>query len=342
MYRIDPSCYGAMFPLPAKAADICLQEASENEIKVLLHLFCSPENGISVDGLSSALHLSADAVLSALDFWVAHGVLQFCDERGNTKFVPRSASGAPVPAKSPAAPAAPAAKPAVPDASELTIPKPTMEQIGARLSEDATVRSLFLEAQQILGRTFGLDLQSTLLALYDTYGLSKEVILTLLQHLAGKGRGSTANILKLGRIWAQREIETLDDANAYIQSDEAASGLYRSLAAAVGLANPRPTTKQTAYLLAWHELGFSADMVIKAYEEMADRTGKVSFGYMDKILRGWHAQGLKTPEAVEKSRQAAAAARKASGGRKTSYDLEEALKKATVSAKKLADDGKAG
>ena len=66
MYRIDPSCYGAMFPLPAKAADICLQEASENEIKVLLHLFCSPENGISVDGLSSALHLSADAVLSEI------------------------------------------------------------------------------------------------------------------------------------------------------------------------------------------------------------------------------------------------------------------------------------
>lgn len=340
MYRFDPSCYGAMFALPAKAAEICLNEADETEIKVLLHVFCHPENGISVDGLSSALQLSADGVLTALDFWVAHGVLQFTDERGNTRFV-RSAAQKASPAADNAN-TAPAARPAAQSFAAASIPKPTMEQIGARLSEDETVRSLFLEAQRVLGRTFGLDVQTTLLALYDTYGLSKEVILTLLQHLTEKGRGSTANILKLGRTWAEREIETLDEANAYIQNDAAATALYRSLASAAGLANPRPTPKQTEHLLAWLEMGFSAEMVIKAYEEMADRTGKVSFAYMDKILRGWHAQGLKTPDAVDKSYQAAKAPRQPAAQRKTSYDLDEALKKATVSAKKLANDGKAG
>lgn len=339
MYKPNPNCYGAMFAIPAIAADQYLAEASGDDLKVLLCIFRDPSGGISIDNLSAALKLSADKVLASLDFWVSRGVLLFTDEQGNTKFVPRAqrATAPEMPAQKPASPL-PAAKPAVVHTLPMPeIPKPTMEQIAARLAEDDTVKSLFLEAQRILGRTFGLDVQSTLLALYDTYGLQKEVILTLLQHLTEKGRGSTANILKVGKIWAQHEIETLDDANEYIKNDAAATQLFRSLAAAVGIATPRPTPKQTEYILSWQGMGFSADMLIKAYEEMAERTGKVSFAYMDKILKNWYANNLKTPNAVDESYKAASAARKSAGDRGTSYNLDEALQKATLSAKKLAE-----
>lgn len=337
MYKPNPNCYGAMFAIPAIAADQYLAEANADDLKVLLCIFRDPSGGISVDNLSAALQLSADKVLASLDFWVSRGVLLFTDERGNTKFVPRAQRTSPeTPAQKPASPA-PAAKPAVQTLPTPEIPKPSMEQIAARLAEDETVKSLFLEAQRILGRTFGLDVQSTLLTLYDTYGLQKEVILTLLQHLTEKGRGSTANILKVGKVWAQHEIETLDDANEYIKNDAAATQLFRALAAAVGIATPRPTPKQTEYILSWQGMGFSADMLIKAYEEMAERTGKVSFAYMDKILKNWYANGLKTPSAVDESYKAAASARKSAGDRSTSYDLDEALKKATLSAKKFAE-----
>ncbi len=334
MYKPNPDCYGAMFAIPASVADQVLADASGDDLKILLCIFRNPGSPISVDSLSAALGLSADKTLASLDFWVSRGVLLFTDEQGNTKFVPRAQRTVRSPAPTPAA------KPAVQSLPTPEIPKPTMEQIAARLSEDETVKSLFNEAQRILGRTFGLDVQSTLLTLYDTYGLQKEVILTLLQHLTEKGRSSTANILKVGKSWAQHEIETLDDANEYIKNDAAATQLFHSLAAAVGIANPRPTPKQTDYLMSWMGMGFSADMVIKAYEEMADRTGKVSFSYMDKILKNWYANGLKTSEAVDESYKAAAAARRNAGDRGTSYDLEEALQKATFSAKKLAKNSK--
>ena len=98
--------------------------------------------------------------------------------------------------------------------------------------------------------------------------------------------------------------------------------MFRSLAAAVGIATPRPTPKQTEYILSWQGMGFSADMLIT---------------YMDKILKNWYANNLKTPNAVDESYKAASAARKSAGDRGTSYNLDEALQKATLSAKKLAE-----
>lgn len=138
------------------------------------------------------------------------------------------------------------------DSDVPVLPKPTMEQIAARMQEDETVRSLMTQAQQILGRTIGLDMQTTLLTLFDTYGLQKEVILTLLQHLAEQGRASTANIAKIGKIWFSREIETLDDANAYIQRISAVEKLFGELKTVTGISTPAPRkNKATICFRGW-------------------------------------------------------------------------------------------
>lgn len=65
------------------------------------------------------------------------------------------------------------------------------------------------------------------------------------------------------------------------------------------MSTPRPTQKQTEYILSWRALGFEAPIIARAYDEMAERTGKISFNYMDKILLNWHTAGYKTPEDVE-------------------------------------------
>lgn len=323
MYKLNPECYGTMFAIPASVTDTYLAEASGNSIKTLLKIFRNPSGVVSVSEISEALSLSADEVLSALDYWVAKGILLFTDEGGNVKFVPK--------AKTPEAPSKqntdslPA--PAKSVASEpIVLPKPTMEQIAARIQEDETVRSLLTEAQGILGRTFGLDMQATLLMLFDTYGLQKEVILTLIQHLADNGRGSTANILRIGKIWAEREINTLDAANEYIQNDSAVNRLFTEFRIATGISNPKPTQKQSEYLLSWMQMHISMELLIQAYEETVERTGKPSFAYMDKILKNWHNDGLKTIEELEKFRQAQAAIAKKE---RECIDFYHALRRAT-------------
>ena len=344
MYILSPDCYSAMFAVPASVADEYLTQASLEELKVLLWIFRNQSSGISVDALTGALGISADSVLCALDFWVSKGILQFQDERGNVRFIPKAQAQKPAEEKKVNSPAPALAVPKKAPAMETEVPvlpKPTMEQIAARMQEDATVRSLMTQAQQILGRTIGLDMQTTLLTLFDTYGLQKEVILTLLQHLAEQGRASTANIAKIGKIWFSREIETLDDANAYIQRISAVEKLFGELKTVTGISTPRPTQKQSEYLLSWLDMGFSLEMLMRAYEETAERTGKISFNYMDRILKNWHNDGIKTPQDIENARKQTAKAKQEKAQQETSFDLDAALRKATVSAKKHSQSKKA-
>lgn len=335
MYKLNPACYGAMFAIPVSVADEYLAQASGEALKTLLRIFRNQSGVISVDALSKELALSADQILQALDFWVQRGVLLFTDEGGNVKFVPKEKSASPAPAAKAAETAAKRID------APVCIPKPTMEQIAARIQEDENVRGLLTEVQMILGRTFGLDMQSTLLTLFDTYGLQKEIILTLVQHLSETGRGATATILRIGKIWAEREINTLDAANEYIKNDTEVQRLFAKLRIDTGISNPRPTAKQSEYLLAWQQMGLSYELILKAYEETVERTGKLSFAYMNKILRNWYEQGFKTPDAVDTAKNKTAAARKAEKNGDSSFDLDEAIKKATLTAGKRAQRKKA-
>lgn len=332
MYKCNPDCYSAMFAVPASVADTYLAEAPENSLKALLWIFRNPSATVCVSAISETLGLSADEVLQALDFWVQKGILLFTDDAGNVKYVPK-AERAPQETKkvteAKPLPAPVESQPPLP-LGTTEFAKPTMEQITARMHEDATVRSLFTEAQSILGRTIGLDMQTTLLTLFDTYGLKKEVILTLVQHLSEHGRGATANILRIGKIWAEREINTLDEANAFIQNDTKAQRLFAEFRTATGISTPRPTQKQSDFLLSWESLGMPMELILKAYEETAERTGKLSFAYMDKILKNWHNEGLHSEKSVDTAKLQAAQARKLAADNDTSYDLEKALKKATL------------
>lgn len=329
MYKCNPDCYGAMFAIPASVADTYLAEAPGNSIKALLLIFRNPSGAVCVSAISEALGLTADEVLQALDFWVQKGILLFTDDAGNIKFVPK-AERKPQKTGSAAEKQAtvPAEKKASVPSSAAEFPKPTMEQIAARMHEDKTVRSLFTEAQSILGRTIGLDMQTTLLTLFDTYGLKKEVILTLVQHLTEHGRGATANILRIGKIWAEREVNTLDDANEYIQNDTKAQRLFAQFRTATGISTPRPTQKQSDFLLSWAQMGLSMELILKAYEETAERTGKLSFAYMDKILKNWHEAGLHSTDAIDTQKAKTKAAKAVNSKQeKRSYDLDDAVQR---------------
>jgi len=326
MYKPNPECYGAMFAVPASVADEYLAEASGNCLKALLLILRNPGKAVSVSAISERLGLTADDVLVCLDFWVQKGILLFTDDAGNVKYVPKEKATAPLPPK-PVSKSTTTAMQNTGIPPVASLPKPTIEQIATRIQEDKTVRSLLSEAQSILGRTIGLDMQSTLLTLFDTYGLSKEVILTLVQHLTEHGRGATANVLRIGKLWAEREINTLDAANEYIQNDTQINRLFTEFRTATGISNPRPTQKQSDFLLSWTKMELPMELLLKAYEETVERTGKLSFAYMDKILKNWYNAGLKSDSDVEKQKEQKAAAKRSENTSKRSYDLDDALSK---------------
>ena len=68
-------------------------------------------------------------------------------------------------------------------------------------------------------------------------------------------------------------------------------------------------------------------MIILAYDEMANHTGKLSFAYIDKVLMNWHKKGIKTPSDIEKETEEYSKAKKSAdrniSSQNASYDIDE-------------------
>lgn len=226
--------------------------------------------------------------------------------------------------------------------SQINIEMPSHEQVAARCNESRDLRDLFSEVQQRLGRTIGYEGQAALLMLYDTYGLSPEVILMAVEWSVMQGKTGMKYIAAVGKGWAENEIDTVEKAVKYIEDMDSCDRLWRRFSELSGISNPKPTAKQRKFFSAWtQELEYGIDIIYMAYEEMADHTEKFSMPYMDKVLRSWHAEGYRNTDDVENAKLKFAQGKRTAdvkqfpGGKNkkedASYDLDSHDQKAKLS-----------
>lgn len=333
-YQINPGAWGAMFPIPASVVDEHLKMVGRDQLKVLLWLFrhASEEKGLA--DLCAETGIDREDAADAMQYWIGCGLLM------------KSGEPAMIPLKRPATAGteAEAPQPEQPVLAPLPLSKPTSEQIACRLLEEPALVLLYAEAQQKLGRTIGYDGQSTLLMIHDQYGLPVEVILMILEYAASQGKTSMAYLARMGRDWGEREIDTLEKAEEQIARLRTGQSLWSQLKKLTGIHTPQPTAAQEKFLTQWSgELHFGIDMIHLSYEEMANHTDRLSFPYMNKVLRSWHEKGLLSPEQVQAEKQTHQQAREATAGassaaktrkngkaenRDASYDLEEYTRRA--------------
>ena len=308
MYKLNPSAYGNVFVLPDAVVDNYIYLASELQLKVLLLI---AKNGIedkSAKGLASLLKKNEDDVKDALEFWVSEGIL-ISDEEN------------PIPVKKEKKEEKP--KEEKKELSSIPIVKPTMEQVVARMNEDAEISYLCNEAQKMLGRTIGWDGQARLLMVRDYYGLPVDVILTMLSYLKSIGKTSSSEITKLAKYWAENDITTHEAANGYIDRMNDADEVFEDLKKRFGIGHERPSTKQAQFISDWISSGYSRALIIRAYDEMVNNTEKPSFAYVNKVLINWDRQGLKTTDEIDRAaeKKNAPAPKKE---KNASYDIEKA------------------
>ncbi|MCL2301522.1 MAG: DnaD domain protein [Firmicutes bacterium] len=275
-----------MFAVPEALVDEHLKLARELDLKVLLWILRKGEVG-GLEALAHWLGRPEGDLVDAAQFWIDKGLVTV--DSGQLTVDSAEAKAAVQPA------ALPVPVVAVPAPDELPPIRPTATQVLTRTQEDAALRRLFREADKLLGRTIGYEGQCTLLMLHDTYGLPSEVIFMLLTHCAKLEKTNISYIMKAGAAWAEREIDTIEKAGEWIAYLENSSSLWNQLCRHAGKDIPKGKAREK-YLLRWSgELGFGMDMICLAYDEMADSCSKIEFAYIDKVLEGWHAAGVKTP-----------------------------------------------
>ncbi|NLO46334.1 MAG: DnaD domain protein [Clostridiales bacterium] len=325
--KINPSLqWGAVFQVPACVVDKHLKIASPEQIKVLLWVLRHASDSPKLADICAALKCEEGDAEDCLKFWAQRGIFLYEDAESDKPLQPKSdAAGE----RSRQAAKNPPLEP-------IPLVSPTSEQILARTKESSEIAFLFNESQKKLGRTIGYDTQCVLLMIHDQYGLPVEVILMIIEYCVSINKISIAYISAVGKDWAEKEIDTIEKADEQIEMLRRCNGIWKKFAALAGISNPRPTSVQSEYIRTWtYELSFDVDMIFLAYEEMANHCTRLSFAYMNKILKNWHSEGIKTHSEVAEAskkrleKRSRSAAKKSDSKSNASYDIEE-YKRSTI------------
>ncbi len=294
MYKINPTKYTGVTVIPSEIVRSHLKLSSLNQLKVILFAYSKADTVFSDEEIAAATGIKKEEVADALFYWKEQGFLL----SENDSPVITATTEIKEKQNENIANSTPKNENVLRQA-QITL---TYDQILARIDESENIRILLNEAQMRLGRTIGNGDMRALVLLHDYYGLPVEVILSICEFAAQNGKSSNTNyIYKIGLDWASREIDTLERADEELKSIEKVNTIWAAFAKNVNLKLSKPTIAQEKYLSQWtNEWGFSVSMLVLAFEETLNKTGKTNFPYMHKILTTWHKNGIKTPEDAEK------------------------------------------
>ena len=173
------------------------------------------------------------------------------------------------------------------------------------MDTDNSFRSLYGEVQRLLGRTLNTEELKILLGFVRYLGFSADVISVLICYCKDRSRqkGSLRNpslrtIEKEAYAWAERGIETVEDASAFIQAQNVRNSRLSRLMSLLQIRGRNLTAAEERYAQSWLDMGMEEEVLAMAYERTCLNTGGLNWAYMNKILQRWNQQGLRTAEEV--------------------------------------------
>ena len=199
------------------------------------------------------------------------------------------------------------------------------------MDHDNAFRLLYGEIQRLLGRNMNTEELKILLSFTRYLGLPAEVISVLVSYCKDRARqkGSLRNpslrtIEKEAYSWAERGIDTLEEAAAYIHTQNVRNSRLSGLMRILQIRGRSLTQAEEKYAERWLGMGFEDGVIAMAYEKTCLNTGGLNWNYMNKILTNWHEAGFKTAEQVNSGDRKAGTAPR-SGKRQLDADEQAAI-----------------
>jgi len=187
------------------------------------------------------------------------------------------------------------------------------------MNHDRDFKGLYGEIQRLLGRTLNTEELKILLSFNRYLGLDNDVISVLVNYCKDRARQrgnrppSLRTIEKEAYAWAERGIDNLNEAAAYIRSQNLRNTEIEKLKRLLQIRGRNLTPGETRYAESWLQMGFEEGALALAYEKTCLNVGGLNWAYMNKILTRWHEMGLHTLQAVKSGDQKAQMPKGASG-----------------------------
>lgn len=177
------------------------------------------------------------------------------------------------------------------------------------LRADRSFEALCDEIQRILGYQIYVEERKILLGFVRYLGLPDDVIVVLVTYCREKARSrntlkgtnrklSFRALEKEAYYWAERGIDTMEEAAAFIQGQNVRASRLNRLMEQLQIRGRTLIGAEEKYANAWLEMGFEDEVITMAYERTCLNTGGLNWKYMNTILQRWHEAGLHTAEAV--------------------------------------------
>ncbi len=282
----------------------------KDEVALRLYIYLAQKGaGFDAQAAADRLGTSVDKILAAVDLLYAKGVIK----KDDGKLLER------------------------PD----TIPEYTAGDVTNMLEKDKDFSELLDFTQQKLGKMLSTVDTQTLLGIYNWMGLPVEVICLIITYCTeqlkkkyGEGRRpSMKNIENQARLWLNMGILTVEQAEDYLSTQEIRGTKIASLARLLHLSGRALSTTENKYLSAWADADYSEELILEAYDVTTVQTGKLTWRYMDKVLKNWENDGYKSKADIESAKKTDTA-----DGFKMSREQLEAFKRAEELNKKWGSE----
>ena len=302
-YRVVVKCGGGAFFVPNEAAEN-LKLCTAGQLRVLLFALSRGFSETSPENVAEELGIIPEDAKDLLDYWVGRGILE-CDGVSAT-----------VSATKPVSPAPQVSEPKreIPKAPETKL---TMKEVMQIKESDPAVAHVFSEAERLLGKTFTTSDSETIVWLISYAGIAPEVLITVIAYCASIDKKSFFYIRKTALEWLENGIDTIEAAEERMRVLEEAKSWEGEVKRVLEIYGRSLVSKEKEFCETWRIYGISSELIHFAYEKCIEKTAKLSFPYINKILLSWHQKGIKTvAEATAENKPKTAEA-------KPSFDLDE-------------------
>ena len=175
-------------------------------------------------------------------------------------------------------------------------------EASQRINSTEELKWLVSEAEKLFGRFLNQSETNTLVSMFDYAGIPADVIVMVIEYCISIDKSNIRFIEKTAYSWADMGIDNHQKVEAHITSLITEKNNESLIKTTFGIWNQNLTTKQKEFIKIWlYEFEFSIEMIKIAYEMCVDNTGKLSFPYINRVLKNWHETNIKNPLDVEQN-----------------------------------------
>lgn len=322
-YTVSIGIWDSVFAVPSDVVDRHMKLAGAAQLKTLLYLLRHGGEPVTLDALAFAIGQKPSDTRDALDYWVNCGLLSEADSKSAFRSGDKSE---PVPAPE-------QEKRDIPEASVSnalgTAPEKkapvTKEKIRypfdecmKYVAEDEQLKNMLTAVEATLGKQLTHTEVTCFVTLVKWHGLPCTVVPMLAQYCKSIGKPSMSYIEATGIGWCAEEIDNFEKAEKKISALTAKRKAWNTVRSALEIPERKATDSELKYCDLWiNSQRFEVELVRHAYDKCINKNGKISFAYMNGILKRYFEQGItdltSALKSDEQNREAMEARRQARG-----------------------------